>query len=204
MLVYPLFHPYAFHDLYLRGGARGGLCMVLFLAGFTLAAQERQSAKKAEADTLPVPNEPNQLFYLQRDPDDNTVIYQLNTVDGVVDADKPVNIYWIRYAEGGTRKNLNFVQRSMAYGITHKKLGDDAIELRLAAYEDHPLRLAYCEKSKTYRVYTTIDRREAVLERIFVRIEGGSALNPNIMYFELVGRDTTTQTRVSERIKPVQ
>ena len=204
MLGYPLFHPYAFHDLRLRGGARSGLCMVLFLAGFTLAAQERQSAKKAVADSLPVPNEPNQLFYLQRDPDDNTVIYQLNTVDGVVDPDKPVNVYWIRYAEGGTRQELNFLQRTMAYGISHKSLGDGAYELRLAAYKDHPLRLAYCEKSRTHKVYTTIDNRNAVLERIFVRIDGGSMLSPNILYFELTGRDTTTQARVSERVKPVQ
>lgn len=204
MLGYPLFHPYAFHDLRLRGGARSGLCMVLFLAGFTLAAQERQSAKKAVADSLPVPNEPNQLFYLQRDPDDNTVIYQLNTVDGVVDPDKPVNVYWIRYAEGGTRQELNFLQRTMAYGISHRSLGDGAYELRLAAYKDHPLRLAYCEKSRTHKAYTTIDNRNAVLERIFVRIEGGSMLSPNILYFELTGRDTTTQARVSERVKPVQ
>lgn len=178
--------------------------MVLFLAGFTLAAQERQSAKKAVADSLPVPNEPNQLFYLQRDPDDNTVIYQLNTVDGVVDPDKPVNVYWIRYAEGGTRQELNFLQRTMAYGISHRSLGDGAYELRLAAYKDHPLRLAYCEKSRTHKAYTTIDNRNAVLERIFVRIEGGSMLSPNILYFELTGRDTTTQARVSERVKPVQ
>ena len=184
----------AFHERYLRSGARSGLCVLLFFSGGTLAAQ----------DTLPVPQEPNQLFYLQRDPDANTVIYQLNTVDGTVDPDKPVNVYWIRYAEGGTRQGLNFLQRTMAYGISHKALGHGAYELQLTAYKDHPLRLAYCEKSRTYKVYTTIDKREAVLERIFVRIDGGSVLSPNIKYFELTGRDATTQALVSERIKPVQ
>lgn len=194
MPVPPRSCPYAFRDGYLLGGAKGSLCVLLFFSGFTLAAQERGV----------VPDEPNQLFYLQRDPDDNTVIYQLNIVDGVVDADKPVNVYWIRYAEGGTRQELNFLQRTMAYGISHKSLGDGAYELRLAAYKDHPLRLAYCEKSRTHKVYTTIDNRNAVLERIFVRIDGGSMLSPNILYFELTGRDTTTQARVSERVKPVQ
>ncbi|MGV3763988.1 MAG: DUF4833 domain-containing protein [Parapedobacter sp.] len=201
MLGYPLLHPY---DLCPRGGARSSLYILLLFSGFTLAAQERESAKKAVVDSLPVPDEPHQLFYLQRDPDANTVIYQLNTVDGVVDADEPVHVYWIRYAEGGARKELNFLQRTMAYGITHKALGNGAYELRLAAYKDHPLRLTYCEKSKTYHVYTTINDREACLTRIFVRIDGGSMLSPNIQYFELTGRDTTTQTLVSERIKPVQ
>ncbi len=204
MLEYPLLRPYAFHDLCLRGATKGSLCVLLFFSGFTLAAQEQESTKKVVMENLPVPNEPGQLFYLQRDPDDNTVVYQLNTVDGVVDADEPVTAYWIRYAEGGTRKGLNFIQRSMAYGISHKPLGDGAFELRLAAYKDHPLRLAYCEKSKTYQVYTDINDRETVLERIFVRIDGGSVLSPNILYFELSGRDVATQMPASERIKPVQ
>lgn len=202
MLVYPLLYPYALHDQWLRSGAKGSLCILLFFSGFSLAAQERESHSKVAVDELPVPNEPKQLFYLQRDPDDNTVIYQLNAVDGVVDADKPVNSYWIRYAEGGVRKDLNFLQRTMAYGISHKVLNNGDFELRLAAYKDHPLRLGYCEKSGTYKVYTAINGREAVLERIFVRIEGGSMLSPNITYFELSGRDTATLARVTERIKP--
>jgi len=204
MWGYPRLRLYTLNELCLRHGARGSLYVLLLFSGFTLTAQERASSKKVVVDSLPVPDEPNQLFYLQRDPDANTVIYQLNTADGVVDADEPVKAYWIRYAEGGTRKGLNFLQRTMAYGISHKALDDGTFELRLAAYKDHPLRLAYCEKSKTYKVYTTIDRREAALARIFVRIDGGSVLSPNIMYFELTGRDTTTQAQVSERIKPVQ
>lgn len=187
-------HPYAFHEHYLRGGAKNSLWVLLFFSSVALASQ----------DTLPVPQEPNQLFYLQRDPDSNTVIYQLNTTQGRVNANNPVDVYWIRYAEGGVRKNLNAIQRTMAYGVSHRALGNGAFELRLAAYKDHPLRLAYCQKSKNYKVYTTINSREAVLERIFVRVDGGSILRPNIMYFELIGRDTITQELVNERIKPNQ
>ena len=187
-------NPYPFPGDCLRGGAKGGLYMLLFFSGFTLAAQERRV----------VPNEPNQLFYLQRDPDDNTVIYQLNTVDGAVDADEPVNVYWIRYAEGGERKELNFLQRSMAYGVSHNALANGDFELRLAAYKNHPLRLAYNETSRTYRVYTTIDNRKAVLDHIFVRIDGGGPLTPNILYFELTGYDAATGERLSERVKPDQ
>lgn len=204
MLVYQPLYTYALHGRWLGCGAKGSLWILLFFSGFPLAAQERESPRKVTVDRLPVPNEPNQLFYLQRDPDDNTVIYQLNTINGAVDADKPVNSYWIRYAEGGVRRDLNIMQRTMAYGISHKRLGNGDFELRLAAYKSHPLRLGYCEKSGTYNVYTTINDREAVLERVFVRIEGGSMLSPDISYFELSGRDTATQEQVSERIKPAQ
>lgn len=173
-------------------GVKGGLCMLLLFSGMTAVAQERRV----------VPNEPHQLFYLNRDPDNNTVVYQLNLEDGEVDADQPVNVYWIRYAEGGERQELTFVQRKMAYGVSHKAMPDGGFELRLAAYKDHPLWLAYSKKEKRYRVYTTITGRQAVLERIYVRIDGGSMLNPNILYIELIGYDTATKERISEQVKP--
>ena len=181
---------------------KGNVSIVLLFSALGLIAQESKLGKKVEVDQLPVPNEKKQLFYLQRDPDENTVIYQLNCVDGGVDPDEPVNVYWIRYAEGGVRKDLNFVQRTMAYGISHESLGNGQYELRLAAYKQHPFRLSYCNRSKKYVVYTSINNKEAILDRIFVRINGGSKLNPNVDYFELCGRDSATFAPLMERIKP--
>ncbi len=52
----------------------------------------------------------NQLFYLQRSENTNTVIYELNKKDGVLDTVAPVHIYWICYAEppGPQIKELPF------------------------------------------------------------------------------------------------
>ncbi len=181
---------------------KGNISIVLLFSALGLIAQESKFDKNVVVDQLPVPNENKQLFYLQRDPDENTVIYQLNMIDSVLDTDEPINVYWIRYAEGGIRRNLNFIQRTMAYGISHKALGNGSYELRLAAYKSRPLRLSYCNKSKKYVVYASINNREAILDRIFVRIDGGSQFNPDIAYFELSGRDSATFARVTERIKP--
>ncbi len=202
MQLSPFFKLYSLNNIWRYGRLKGSICAVLLFSALGLIAQETEYDKMVTVDKLPVPNEQKQLFYLQRDPDENTVIYQLNIEDGIVDADEPVNVYWIRYAEGGTRKNLNFVQRSMAYGVSHKALDNGDFELRLAAYKSRPLRLSYCEKSKEYLVFATINDREAVLDRIFVRIDGGSMFSPDITYFELSGRDTVTLARVTERIKP--
>ncbi len=204
MLLWPVIQRYALDDLWLYGRLKGSISAILFFSALGLVAQEGKFDKKVVEDKLPVPNEDKQLFYLQRDPDANTVIYQLNMEDSVVDAEAPVNVYWIRYAEGGIRKNLNFVQRSMAYGVSHKALGNESYELRLAAYKSLPLRLSYCDRSQKYVVYTTINNREAILDRVFVRIDGGSTFNPDIAYFELSGRDAATSAYVSERIKPNQ
>ena len=86
-------------------------------------AQNRDDAIDSfvEKENLPVPDEERQLFYLQRDPNTNTVIYTLNIKDGEIDENQPVNAHWIRYAEGGKRTNLSFVQRKFAYGVNHTK-----------------------------------------------------------------------------------
>ena len=65
-------------------------------------------------DTFPVPvGIKNQLFYLQRTTNTNTIIYSLNVNDkGELDESTPVKVFWIRYPEGGMRKELNFIQKA--------------------------------------------------------------------------------------------
>jgi len=70
----------------------------------------------------PVPSEPNQLFYIERSSNSNTVIYVANLgADGHWDADKPVDAYWRWYNRGGYRKPLNLPERMLAYGIKDVK-----------------------------------------------------------------------------------
>ncbi|MFC3197280.1 DUF4833 domain-containing protein [Parapedobacter deserti] len=202
MQTYPFFKPYALFDIWRYSKLKGSIGVILLFSTIGLIAQQSKLEEKIAVDQLPVPNENKQLFYLQRDPDENTVVYQLNMADSVPDPEEPVNVYWIRYAEGGTRKELNFVQRTMAYGVSHKVLPNGDIELRLAAYKSLPLRLSFCEKNKKYVVYASINGRDAILDRIFVRIDGGSTFSPDIAYFELSGRDAITLARVTKRIIP--
>ncbi len=150
----------------------------------------------------PVPAEPQQLFYLQRDPDINTVVYQLNMKNGQIDENDPVNVFWIRYTENQEQKPLNYIQRTMAFGVSHEKLENGDYALRLVSYKDLPLRLSYHQGERNYRVYTKIQGAQAILDRIYVRIDGGSVFSPNIVYFELSGRDAATGRAVSERITP--
>jgi len=175
---------------------------VLLFSALGLSAQDNPFEKQVVVESLPVPEEDGQLFYLQRDPDQNTIVYQVNMEDGELNEADPVNVYWIRYAEGGQRKKLSFIQRTMAYGVGHKRLEDGDFELRLAAYKTLPLRLSYLKNQKKYVVLATINGKDAILERIFVRITGGGALNPDIAYFEFSGRDVKTGKSIKQRIKP--
>lgn len=142
------------------------------------------------------------MFYIQRDPNANTVCYTLNLdKNGEVNSSEPLKIFWMRYADGGGRKSLNYIQRSFAYGIKVKSRSSTQYELRSVAYDKIPLYLKKDAKG-AYAIYTRIANKDCQLERIFVRIDGGSFLSPNVLYVELKGIDVVTGKTIYERITP--
>ncbi|MFT4033661.1 MAG: DUF4833 domain-containing protein [Siphonobacter sp.] len=154
-------------------------------------------------DSFPTPKGiPNLLFYIQRDPNTNTICYDLKQNDqGKIDTDNPIHIYWIRYPEGGIRKDLNFLQRKFAYGLTIKKTANDSFDVRSVAYGKLPMTLKKDSKNK-YHIYAPINDKECILNRIFIRIDGGTFWKPNVIYIELKGIDPNTGKTVLQRIKP--
>ena len=144
----------------------------------------------------------NQLFYLQRDPNINTIICELNTdAKGTVDKDEPVHVYWIRYDDNKEKKELGYVQRKFAYGIESKALGKEQFELRFVSHKKLPMYLSKSDDDKKYHVYVTVNNKKIEIERIFLRIEGGSFWLPNVKYVEIKGMNTATNTIITERIK---
>jgi hypothetical protein len=167
------------------------------------AGKREDRTATVSPDTFPVPkNVPGLLFYIQRDPNTNTICYEINTdKQGKVQSSNPVNVFWIRYPEGGMRKDLNYFQRKFAYGINSKSVGDGTFELRSVAYNKLPLYLRK-DNDEKYRVYTSIDKKECVLSRVFIRIDGGTFWSPNVLYIELRGKEVATGKTIVQRIKP--
>lgn len=162
------------------------------------------SGNLADPDTFPVPGRevPGLLFYIQRDPNTNTIVYELNMDQkGKVREKEPVNTFWIRYPEGGGRKDLNYLQRKFAYGINSKAIGNGDFELRSVAYSKLPLYLRRDSKNQ-YHVYADIGSRKCILSRVFIRIDGGTFWSPNVLYIELKGVEIATGKTITQRIKP--
>ena len=151
--------------------------------------------------TFPVPHgNPNQLFYLQRTPNPNTIVCELNYKNGVLNLDEPVHVYWIRYGEKGQKAELNYLQRTFAYGVKTKRVADSDYELYFVSYKKYKMHLRKGTDSKFY-VFTSINNRNAVLKSVFIKINGGSFWSPNVEYVELKGIDAATGTEVAERMK---
>jgi hypothetical protein len=156
-----------------------------------------------EQDTFPVPpHTQNSLFYLQRTPNSNTIICELNEKNGVPDKEEPVHVLWIRYGEHKQRQELSFVQRHFAYGLAFHNLGHDQYEFHFVSYKKIPLYLKKSPTDNAHHVYANIIGRQAILNRIYIKINpGGSFWSPNVEYLELDGTDPENGKALMQRIK---
>jgi phosphatidylglycerophosphate synthase len=144
----------------------------------------------------------NQLFYLQRDPNTNTIICELNlNKNGEVNKEKPINVYWIRYHDNKEKKDLNYIQRKFAYGMESEAIGNDRYKLNFVSYKKLPLYLMKSTVDNKYHVFVTANNKRIQLERIFLRIEGGTFWVPNVKYVEIKGINQANGAPVVERIK---
>ncbi|MDR3712466.1 MAG: DUF4833 domain-containing protein [Puia sp.] len=167
------------------------------------AGKSAPPAFKDPQDTFPIPPHSQvSLFYLQRTPNTNTVLYELNLgKDGIPDRDDPVHPLWIRYTERRQRQELSFIQRVFAYGVKSKWISTDKYELRFVAYKKHAFYLMRNNRDQRFYVFTSISNRNAILNRIFIRINGGTMWSPNVEYIELKGTDPDNGKEIMERIK---
>ncbi|QIL38242.1 DUF4833 domain-containing protein [Pedobacter sp. HDW13] len=151
---------------------------------------------------FPTPkNIDNMLFYLQRDPNTNTLIYSLNLEkDGEINRSQPVSVYWLRYAEKGEKRDLGYIQRKFAYGILAKELSKDRFELRFVSHKKLPFYLLRSATDQKYYVSVTLNDKKIKINRLFIRIEGGSFWLPNVKYASIEGTELTTGKAITERI----
>jgi len=153
-------------------------------------------------DKFPTPPDNiSRLFFVQRSPNTNTIIYELNNKDGKLDTETPIHVYWLKYADQGQKEELNYIQRKFAYGLIFKQTGNEQYDVRFVSYKKFPLTLMKAGDGK-YHIFATIAQKQMILSRIFVKIEGGSFMLPNVIYVELKGNDPTTGREIIEHFKP--
>lgn len=174
-------------------------CLILLLLGLSASGMAAQ-------DSYPTPPEGrNRLFYIQRTGNTNTIVYDANvTGSNSFKTNDPVNIYWIRYADGGGAAGLNYMQRTFAYGVKSQKVaGTNDFDFHLVCYSKKKLRLSFDAEGKPYATID-INGRKMKLDRIFVKIDKSTTftLTPKVEYVELWGKDPNTGNAVYEKFIP--
>ncbi|WP_017498066.1 DUF4833 domain-containing protein [Flavobacterium sp. WG21] len=174
------------------------ITIVVHIISGNLLAQ----SKNPSPLNFPTPkNIDNMLFYIQRDPNINTAIYAINYQEnGKINKSNPIKAYWIRYAEKGEKKDFNYLQRKFAYGIETKTLENEEFEFKFVSYKKLALTLKKIEADQKYHVFANVNQKKIQVEKIFVRIEGGSFWLPNVKYAEVTGIDALSNKTITERM----
>lgn len=176
---------------------------ITFAYGYSKNLNNKPEADKGVNVVYPTPPASNErLFYVQRTPNANTIVYDLNlNSDGKLNTEQPVKAYWLRYADKGQKEELNYIQRKFAYGLNSKALNNGSYDIRFVSYKKFPLTLMKGGDGK-YHIFASIAQKQVILNRIFVKIEGGSFWIPNVLYVEIKGTDPETGKEIVDRFKP--
>jgi len=140
------------------------------------------------------------LFFIERSKNKNLVQYDIRfTENGDLPNARPVNAYWI--LENGRHEELNPIERKYAYGIARQeKVDRDRLKVVLAAFKG--LEIIVERLNDSFKAVVSINGRESILKKIYVKSEETRAGLPRVLYVELFGRNRETGLPVKERISP--
>ena len=147
-----------------------------------------------------VPDEPNQLFYVQRSPNANTVVYAAKLdAKGDFDSRNPVDAFWRKFNIDGSKKSLNFIERMMAYGVriaAHK--AGQPVSFTIAALPQRKLTLSWDEHHRP-QATLAIGNRTLKLAYVYLQVEEGG-LMPDVPSLDIVGTDIAGGKAIHEHL----
>jgi lipoprotein-anchoring transpeptidase ErfK/SrfK len=182
-----------------------GLCT---LAPPAVEAAQLTSIKVSETARLPavrpdwpIPREANQVFYLQRSSNSNTVVYTaLFDAAGNLDPNRPGQVYWRRYNTDGTRKALKSIERRFAYGFDTRKTDTPGeFIMTLKALPEIPMLLRQEGPGKA-ALYGRIGGKTVRVVYAYVTLDE-SGLIPKVTELSIHGIDPGSGRAISETFR---
>lgn len=155
-----------------------------------------------ELSDYPVPTKSDEmLFYIQRNHNKNTIVYDANfDNEGQLIASRPIDVYWIRYEEDSRRMELRNIEKMFAYGVKceAEKLHKNQFIVKMAAAEDRSFRLIQKAPFRA-EIQTLINNEPSVLEHMYIFADN-SGFWPKVDYIELFGKNRNTGNSIYEKI----
>jgi len=145
------------------------------------------------------PKTDRSLFFIQRNMNQNTIVYDAKLKSDGSFESKPVDAYWRRYATTGERKGLKWLERTFAYGYSSKKAKDgNGYWISLTAYDERKIHLQKTSGGKPVATMT-IGGKYCQLDYIWVFADNSGSW-PKVKHVDLHGKNMITGEPVFERI----
>lgn len=150
----------------------------------------------------PIPKTDHLLFYLQRNHNANTIVYDANfDKDGNLDPQKPVDVYWLRYDEKGQRMELRTIERWRVFGVTCEKADNEYdYRVKLAAKKSVKFWLRQTAPFEA-EIVTDIDGIPSKLDHLFVTLDKESFFF-KVKYGEFFGNSLESGAETYYKIVP--
>jgi hypothetical protein len=159
------------------------------------------TALLSQNEKYPIPPKTqNLLFYIQRNHNSNTIIYDSKyDKQGNLDKDEPIIVYWRRYDEQGQKMELRNIEKWYAYGVDWKKIEYKKMYfIKLVADKKHEFWLKQLAPYKSV-IITIINNELSVLDHIYIFADN-SGMWPKVKYIELFGESTKTKEKTYEKL----
>jgi len=146
------------------------------------------------------PDEPNQLFYVQRSPNSNTVIYAARLdAKGVPDRREPVEGFWRKFNIDGSKQPLNFIERMMAYGVKQARTDKNGVTtFTIAALPERRITLNLDAAGKPQALIQA-GKHTIKLSYVYLHVVEGGLL-PEVPKLEIFGSDIATGKAIHEHL----
>jgi hypothetical protein len=147
-----------------------------------------------------IPDEPNQLFYIQRSPNANTVIYAAKLdAHGEFDTKGPVEAFWRKFNVDGSRQPLNFMERMMAYGVHVDSIRPGRpVTFGVIALHDRKLTLAM-DAQRHPEALLQVGGHTVKLVYVYLQVVEGGVL-PRVPSLDIFGTDIASGRWVHEHL----
>jgi hypothetical protein len=146
------------------------------------------------------PDEPNQLFYVQRSPNSNTVIYAAKLdAKGALDRSEPVEGFWRKFNIDGSKQPLNFIERMMAYGVKQARTDKNGVTtFTIAALPERSITLNLDAAGKPQALMQS-GKHTIKLSYVYLHVvEGG--LMPQVPKLDIFGTDIASGKAIHEHL----
>lgn len=156
-------------------------------------------------DFPPPPERDDLLFYIQRNKNSNTIVYEANfQEDGTLNPKDPLEVYWIKYDRDpeGIKKDINYIESILAFGFKVKPWPEREghFKMHLVSYNKASFDI-YVDETGHARANFPINGKDALIEKIFVQASETSWL-PKVAYVELFGKDLQSGDAVYQKFFP--
>lgn len=144
---------------------------------------------------------PGMLFYIQRNQNHNTVVYELNyTPNQMLNLCNPVLIHWLRYEDSRfvEKQQLNYLQKKLAYGYKFEVISGELIEFEFVSYDEIKFYIGK-DNFGRYRVFFIDKGINIVLESVYIFAEDQGVF-PQVKWAELYGKTSDSGQAFYKRI----